>query len=80
MRVVTRPAGEDISTSTGVSEAVAILICESRSMADMVHKRHTWTLDGTLGIKLKPRSGDKDTAEGVFVAEILKKDMNIPGA
>ena len=49
-------------------------------MADMVHKRHTWTLDGTLGIKLKPRSGDKDTAEGVFVAEILKKDMNIPGA
>lgn len=43
-----------------------------------LHRRHTWVSEGTLGIKLKPVSGDKSTPQGVFCAEILNREMEIP--
>ena len=32
--------------------------------------QHQWGIDGPLGLKLKPRSGDKDGKQGVFVSGI----------
>lgn len=43
-----------------------------------LHRRHTWTSEGTLGMKLKPASGDKDSPQGVFCAQILNADIGIP--
>ena len=37
-------------------------------MAQGGHSRRTWVGDGTLGIKLRPRSGCHDKAQGIFCA------------
>jgi len=47
-------------------------------MAQGGHYRRTWVGEGTLGIKLRPRSGCRDKAQGIFCAAILNPDLGLP--